>query len=278
VSQEGPDISPGIKLRIDTVTGPPGSQAAITLRDRVEIPYIAGATLFVDTEGGIGVTQQTWEPYLQNLPDEPMTFPFWTQISWDGGGFVCAISQDNVTWQVIVSFAITFPPAAYDLAIQSSVDDEETCAVFSEVTLVGGDANDNGITDGWEVRNFGDVLKIADSDDPDSDGRSNRQEWLDITDPNLPDQPMIQTFTKTKDGFQLHLSKVVYYGLTFEKSRNLLTWEIVPHTDFSITNSFTNDTTVIDFVSEDNQTLFYRTIISPRIDPGPSELFPSIWE
>lgn len=279
IGQKGPDSGPGIMLRIDSVTGPPGSRAAVTLRDRIETPYIAGATLYINPEGGLGVTQETWEPYLQNLPEEPMAFPFWTQISWGAnGGFVCAVSQDKVTWQEIVSFPITFPPAAYDLAIQSSKDGEEACAVFSEVTLLGGDANDNGITDGWEVQNFGRVLKIADSDDPDSDGRNNRQEWLDLTDPTEHDQPIVHTLTKMENGVRLHLSKVVYYGINFERSRDLITWELVPYFDYSVTNNFSDDTTVVDFVSENSQTLFYRTKHTPRIDPDPHLLFPPTWE
>ena len=66
-------------------------------------------------------------------------------------------------------------------------------------------------------QHFGEVLKVSSPDDPDDDGRSNRQEWLELTDPNQSDSPFRSEFQKTEEGFQLTLSKAVHYGLTFEK-------------------------------------------------------------
>lgn len=49
------------------------------------------------------------------------------------------------------------------------------------------DSDQNGISDWWELRYFGDeVAEIAPGDDPDGDGWDNRAEFLDGSDPNNP--------------------------------------------------------------------------------------------
>ena len=59
-------------------------------------------------------------------------------------------------------------------------------APSSGVGPSGPDSDDDGLLDGWEETQFGDLSQSA-SDDPDSDGPANDEEYARETNPNLPD-------------------------------------------------------------------------------------------
>ena len=272
ISQSSNSEVSGLLLRVNSVTGPEGSKAVIRYRDKIETPYIAGIELSISPDGTTEVQGRAWEGFTITQPQDRLTFPFWVQMSW---GLSCHLSQDGVTWQEVASTAITFPPSACDIMIQSSQDGQEAVASFSEVTLLGADANDNGITDGWERQHFGGVLKISSPSDPDGDGRSNQQEWLDLTDPTRPDNPIETRIRKTGEGFRFTLSKAVLSGLTFEKSTDLKHWETVNHTEFDLSTRYLEDLTEVNFTKSVNKALFYRAVFKPQPDPYPWDIFPA---
>ncbi|MDZ4198900.1 MAG: hypothetical protein U1E27_06400, partial [Kiritimatiellia bacterium] len=52
---------------------------------------------------------------------------------------------------------------------------------------LGLDSNTNGIPDWWELQHFGGATNAVAGADPDGEGRTNLQEYMDGTDPNNPD-------------------------------------------------------------------------------------------
>lgn len=63
--------------------------------------------------------------------------------------------------------------------------DSVTINVYSGIT----DGDGDGLSDGWEVVNFGDTTTYDGTNDPDGDGTSNVQEYLEGTNPNITNSP-----------------------------------------------------------------------------------------
>ena len=83
-------------------------------------------------------------------------------------------------WSVAATDDSNFAPASVgQLKAVFSLD-------FSTLSVTEIDSDGDGLSDAWEIENFGSLSQDA-SGDPDSDGASNIQEFLAGSDPNNPD-------------------------------------------------------------------------------------------
>jgi YD repeat-containing protein len=77
----------------------------------------------------------------------------------------------------------------YTLTVTDSGGLTDSDTVTLQVLTALGDADGDGLSDGWEVVNFGGTGAHGGADDPDADGLSNAREQADGTDPNSANQP-----------------------------------------------------------------------------------------
>jgi hypothetical protein len=99
--------------------------------------------------------------------------------------------------------------------------------VVTDTIRRGFSSSADGIPDAWKILNFGSVLNpnAAGNLDPDGDGITNRQEYLDGTNPNNPNSGLkIVTFTKTGSALSVTWNSVPTGGFTYtiEKNPDLL--------------------------------------------------------
>ena len=136
-------------------------------------------------------------------PATGLTLPLYLRVEWDNGGLRGLYSQDGVTWTAVSGWLgwdegvpfeagsalpVTLPPVAYPALMVSSRGNAQAAeARFDEVTICGGDADENGIADGWEKLNFGRLIGADASADSDRDGMTNRDEWLWNKNPHKQD-------------------------------------------------------------------------------------------
>ena len=104
-----------------------------------------------------------------------------------------------------------------------------TAAVVTDIIRRGFSSSADGIPDAWKILNFGpgwalNPNALANAD-PDGDGITNRQEYLDGTNPNNPNSGLkIVTFTKTGSALSVTWNSVPTGGFTYtiEKNPDLL--------------------------------------------------------
>jgi hypothetical protein len=97
-------------------------------------------------------------------------------------------------------------------------------ATFDNVWIAGGDADDNGILDGWEMEHFGRLLGASASEDPDADGSSNLEEWMWHLDPKSRDmKPSLECQTLPDGRLRLQLPDydIFWEQVTFESALTL---------------------------------------------------------
>ena len=95
--------------------------------------------------------------------------------------------------------------------------------VQTDVIANGADSDGNGLPDAWERLNFGHI-GVDPNADPDSDGLSNKQEYLAGTDPNdLNSKLRITLFTTTPGGTAANLTwqSVMTRGYYLEETLGL---------------------------------------------------------
>ena len=93
-----------------------------------------------------------------------------------------------------------------------------TAAVVTDRIRRGLSTSPDGIPDAWKILNFGSVANAnaAGNLDPDGDGITNRQEYLDGTNPNNPNSGLkIVTFTKTGSALSVTWNSVPTMGYTY---------------------------------------------------------------
>lgn len=93
-----------------------------------------------------------------------------------------------------------------------------TAAVVTDVIRRGPSTSADGIPDAWKLINFGSVSdpRAVGTADPDGDGITNRQEYLDGTNPNNPNSALkIVTFIKTGTALSLTWNSVPTMGYTY---------------------------------------------------------------
>lgn len=122
-----------------------------------------------------------------------LSLPLYLRVEWNSGGLTGLYSQDGITWTPVngwigedeseffdagTTLPVTLPPAAYPALMVSSQGDAQPAeARFEDIYICGGDADENGIADGWEKAKFGRLIGAEAASDPDGDGMTMREEW-----------------------------------------------------------------------------------------------------
>ncbi|MBS0656921.1 MAG: hypothetical protein JSR82_01580 [Verrucomicrobia bacterium] len=97
-----------------------------------------------------------------------------------------------------------------------------TVLVFTDKIKKGVDSDGDGITDAWELQNFGSLAIASAVTDRDGDGISDLQEYLDGTDPNDPNSTLkITSFVKAASNLNITFTSVPSRFYTLEYNANL---------------------------------------------------------
>lgn len=97
-----------------------------------------------------------------------------------------------------------------------------TVLVFTDKIKKGADTDGDGITDAWELQNFGTLTIASAVTDRDGDGVSDLQEYLDGTDPNDPNSTLkITSFVKAASNLSITWTSVPTRFYTLEYNANL---------------------------------------------------------
>jgi hypothetical protein len=113
-----------------------------------------------------------------------ITTPVWLRLKRSGNTFSAYYGTDGTSWTQFgmtanVSLSTT---ALAGLAVTAHSYSALTTATFSNVTLVSDDTDLDGMSDAWEMENFGSLAASA-AGDADGDGQSNWMESQTGTDP-----------------------------------------------------------------------------------------------
>ena len=183
-----------ITARLESFDGPADGSAGISIREFSPDPL---STIFMDLiytpDGKLHRQGWTWSVDEIVGPDiiADITLPVWLQVEYVGGGLFTRWSTDGETWQDFGGdIPGTLPDEARPMLIVASGSDQGlACAHFDKVWLSGGDADDNGIHDGWEIREFGRLVGDDARRDLDGDTITVRDEWLTDGDPFVSELP-----------------------------------------------------------------------------------------
>ncbi len=112
--------------------------------------------------------------------------PVWLKLSRSGNEVQAFVSSDGVRWKLVGSDSVSFAgQALVGLVVCSHQTHVLNASTFDHVSVKGAtfvDADHDGLADAWELHYFGNLNQSGD-DDFDHDGVSNRQEFLNGTDP-----------------------------------------------------------------------------------------------
>jgi len=130
-----------------------------------DIVALAGATVQLDGAGSFDPDGPiTYQWVGSDLSDPTLVNP--TLITQDSG------SNENRTYTLTVTDG-------------GGLTDSDSVSVT--LYSMSADSDMDALPDGWEFIHFGDIQTYSGIDDPDADGISNEDEYLQGTDPNVPD-------------------------------------------------------------------------------------------
>jgi hypothetical protein len=124
----------------------------------------------------------------------------------------------TLTWDPVLDY-VTPPPVTNALNSTAIVD------VAGHYAII--DANDNGIADSWELRNFGELSPSRTrSTDTDGDGMSDHREFLAGTSPtNAASVMEISARPLLSGTIRLDWPQVVGHRYQLQSSGNLVAWQ-----------------------------------------------------
>lgn len=211
-------FSRSITTRLDSYSGPAGGSAGISIR---EASAAGTSAVFMDLlytpDGKLHLQGATWSGTVQPVSVAQITLPVWLQIEYQGGGLMAEWSSNGKTWYKIggVLPGTLSQLARPMLTLASGSPDVSAEARFEGTWLSGGDADDNGIFDGWEMKEFGHLIGDDAQKDLDGDSLSVRYEWLTGTNPFLPEAPKRLSLLRNNDG-----------GLVVSLEGSSIPWEL----------------------------------------------------
>ena len=179
-------------------------------------------------------------------------------------------SSDGISWNKVgeVLPGTLSPLARPMLTLASGSLEISALACFEGIWLSGGDADDNKIFDGWEMREFRRLIGDDAREDLDGDSLSVHYEWLTGTSPVLPESPKQLSLLRNDDG-----------GAVISLAGPLIPWEL--QTADSLTGPWETLNNIYEIRSPmrlipDNgkPARFFRAAFLPSLadDPLPSEL------
>lgn len=196
---------------------------------------VVGMRLVITPGGTLRMEGSTYsgggQPWSTRATITGLTFPLWLRVSYPNGGVMAHWSQDGAAWNAVgTSMPLTFPPGHAMLLCASGSTDQSACALFDEVAICGGDADENGVLDGDELSKFGRLIGPEALLDADGDGRSYAMEWQQGTNPTTPDQPLCLCPQLRPDGKVDLVAGSHQGGFVLRASSDLNTWTTVSKT------------------------------------------------
>ncbi len=174
----------------------PAAEAGIGLEAGV------GMRLVVTPGGTLWMEGRTFSPgTVSGGPVTGLSFPLWLRVTYLGGGTKAEYSQNGTAWtQIGGLMPLTFPEGYALLLCTSGSLVQTGCALFADTAISGGDADENGVLDGYEMQNFGRLTGPGTLLDADGDGRSLITEWLQGTNSAVADAPPYFEMQPVGDG------------------------------------------------------------------------------
>jgi hypothetical protein len=168
-----------------------GSGAGLMFRDSLasNAPCVL---LYTETNGNLSLrTRQTTGGIVTNNYTRTNVAPAgaWLRLIRNGTNFTAAYSSNGITFTTLDKAVVTLAASAQLGIVMSpnSVGISGTAQFshvdFSVLALVA-DADGDGLTDAWELQNFGSLNVTAGTGDADNDGASDAAEWVAGTNPN----------------------------------------------------------------------------------------------
>ncbi len=242
-----------------TVTDPQGATASATLTTT-----IANVAPVIDTSPTLTATESVPWSYAPSATDP---------------------GADTLTWAVTGPAAMTVDPATGLLewtptladagphAVTLTVDDGDGGTDTQSFTLVVAFVDDDGdgMSDTWETANGLDPTDPADAaGDPDADGLTNLDEFLEGTDPNVYDGPDIPVPTAPIDGAEVaDAEPTLAWDPANDPNGDPLTYDVEVYADTGLANLLTSGSTAaldwdVDTPLAENADAYWRV----RADDG----------